>query len=307
MLTEKELSVGLLVSHKKWGLGKVILLGSEDVWIYFKDIEGTPKDAVKHLKRRVAPLTLAAQQSDSALDNLPPMVRDGRLEPRNTLRITERQAVDIFVAEFRHFDDPEYWKQERDYKWTAHCQVEEELLNDRGRRLVAEGPPETLVNTLNNLIHQTNLLAIQEQMALNDAFKDQQAARKFAEAVLKFVDEGSDQAFSGLVEATDSLPAVPGRARVLTWPVVTILPFLAKPDCHMFLKPMQTQRIAEAFSFDLLYSSSPKWATYDQLLKLSDQLLERLRPLGARDLIDVQSFMWVVGGSPYMKKVKRKL
>ena len=44
MLTEKELSVGLLVSHKKWGLGKVILLGSEDVWIYFKDIEGTPKE-----------------------------------------------------------------------------------------------------------------------------------------------------------------------------------------------------------------------------------------------------------------------
>ena len=294
MLTEKELSVGLLVSHKKWGLGKVILLGSEDVWIYFKDIEGTPKDAVKHLKPRVAPLTLAAQQSDSALDNLPPMVRDGELELRNTLRITERQAVDIFVAKFRHFDDPEYWKQERDYKWTAHCQVEEELLSDRGRRLVAEGPPETLVNTLNNLIQQTNLLAVQEQ-----------AARKFAEAVLKFVDEDSDQAFSGLVEATDSLPAV--RARVRTWPVITILPFLAKPDCYMFLKPMQTQRIAEAFSFDLLYSAYPKWATYDQLLKLSDQLLERLRPLGARDLIDVQSFMWVVGGSPYMKKVKRKL
>ena len=49
-------------------------------------------------------------------------------------------------------------------------------------------------------------------MALNDAFKDQQAARKFAEAVLKFVDENSEQAFSGLVEATGSLPAVPGRA-----------------------------------------------------------------------------------------------
>ena len=87
------------------------------------------------------------------------------------------------------------------------------------------------MNTLNNLIHQTNLLAVQEQMALNDAFKDQQAARKFAEAVLKFVDEDSDQAFSGLVEATDSLPAV--RARVRTWPVITILPFLAKPDCYI--------------------------------------------------------------------------
>ena len=67
------------------------------------------------------------------------------------------------------------------------------------------------------------------------------------------------------------------------------------------------RQLDNTFSFDLLYSTYPKWATYDQLLKLSDQLLERLRPLGARDLIDVQSFMWVVGGSPYMKKVKRKL
>ena len=307
MLTEKELSVGQLVIHKKWGLGKVILLGSEDVWVYFKDIEGSPKDAVKRLKWRVAPLTLAAQQSDSALDNLPPMVRDGKPDPPDTIRITEGQAVDMFVKEYRHFDDPEYRKDERDYKWEAHCRIAAELLSDRGRRMVAEGPPYALVNTLNKLIHQTNLLATQEIMALNDAFKDQQAARKFAEAVLKFVDESSEQAFSGLVEATGSLPAAPGRARVLTWPIVTILPFLAKPDCHMFLKPMQTQRIAEAFSFDLLYSAYPKWATYRRLLTLSNQLLERLRPQGARDLIDVQSFMWVVEGLPYMKQVKRKL
>ena len=293
-MTERGLSVGLLVSHKTWGLGKVILLDSENVCVYFKDIKGTPKDAVKRLKWRVAVLTKAAKQSDSALDNLPPMVRDSRLELPDTLRITEGQAVDIFVKKYRHFDDPEYREHERNYKWEAHRQVAAELLSVRGRRLVAEGPPDALANTLNNLIHRTNLLATLEIMALNDAFKDQQAARKFAEAVLKFVDEGSEQAFSGLVEATGSLPVAPGRARVLTWPVVTILPFLAKPDCHMFLKPMQTKRIAEAFSFDLLYSAYPKWATYDRLLKLSDQLLKRLRPLGARDLIDVQSFMWVV-------------
>ena len=306
-MTERGLSVGLLVSHKKWGLGKVILLDSENVCVYFKDIEGTPKDAVKRLKWRVAVLTPATQQSDSALDNLPPMVRDGKLELPDTLRITEQKAVELFRAKFPlSFVDPEYRKHERDYKWEAHCRVAEELLSVHGRRIVAKEPSDALVNTLNKLIHRTNLLATQEIMALNDAFKDQQAARKFAEAVLKFVDENSEQAFSGLVEATGSLPAVPGRARVLTWPVVTILPFLAKPDCHMFLKPMQTQRVAKAFSFDLLYSPYPKWATYDRLLKLSDQLLKRLRPLGARDLIDVQSFMWVVEGSPHMKKVKRK-
>ena len=306
MVTEKELSVGRLVSHKTWGLGKVILLDSEDVWIYFKDIEGTPRDAVKHLKRRVAGLTITTQQSDVALDNLPPMVRGGRLELPDTIRITERQAEEMFVARYRHFDDPEYRKHERDYKWDAHRQVAAELLSVRGRRMVAEGASDALVNTLKKLIHRTNLLATQELIALNEAFKNQQAARKFAEAILAFVDEGNEPAFSGLVEATGNLPADPSRARVLTWPIVTILPFLAKPDCHMFLKPMQTQRIAAAFSFDLLYSAFPKWATYNRLLTLSNQLLERLRPLGARDLIDVQSFMWAVEGLPYMKQTKRK-
>ena len=91
---------------------------------------------------------------------------------------------------------------------------------------------------------------------------------------------------------------------MLTWPVVTILPFLAKPDGHMFLKPLQTQRIAEAFTFDLSYSANPKWGTYNRLLTLSNRLLELLRPRGARDLIDVQSFMWVVEGLPLMKQAK---
>ena len=306
-MTERGLSVGLLVNHKTWGLGKVVHLDSQNVWVYFKDIEGTPKEAVKQLTRRVAVLTTAAKQSEIAMDNLPPMVRDGRLEPPDTLRITERQAVDMFVEKFPlSFNDPEYRKRERDYKWEAHRQIAAELLSVRGRRLVAEGPPDALVNTLKKLIHRTNLLATQEIMALNDAFRDQQAARKFAEAILKLVNEGGERAFSGLVEAAGGLPADTGRARVLTWPVVTILPFLAKPGCHMFLKPIQTKRIAEAFSFDLLYSAYPKWATYDRLLTLSNQLLERLRPLGARDLIDVQSFMWVVAGSPFMKQAKRK-
>jgi hypothetical protein len=39
-------------------------------------------------------------------------------------------------------------------------------------------------------------------------------------------------------------------------------------------------------------------AVYRRLIALSEHLLNRLRPLGAKDLIDVQSFMWIVVGSP---------
>ena len=301
------LSVGLLVTHKMWGLGKVVHLDPQNAWVYFKDIDGTPKDAVKQLNRRVAVLTVAENQSDTALDHVPPMVRNGRVDPPHSHRITEQQAIDDFVADFPHaFDDPRYLKQERNKKWKAHRRVAEDLLSSHGRRIVAEGPLDALADTLKRLIGlglTKHLLDRRELIAANEAFlRDQRAAQAFGAAVLRLVDESDERAFSGLVEATGSLPADFGRARVLTWPIVTILPFLAKPDGHMFLKPMQTRRIAEAFTFDLAYSARPKWDTYNRLLILSNRLLERLRPLGARDLIDVQSFMWVVAGWPFRRQ-----
>lgn len=124
-MTVEGLSVGLIVTHTKWGLGKVVHLDPQNVWVYFKDIEGTPKDAVKQLNRRVAVLTIAGNQSDTALDHVPPMVRNGRVEPPLRPCITEQQAVSRFVGDFpRAFDDPRYRKQERDYKWEAHLRVE---------------------------------------------------------------------------------------------------------------------------------------------------------------------------------------
>jgi hypothetical protein len=43
-----------------------------------------------------------------------------------------------------------------------------------------------------------------------------------------------------------------------------------------------------------LREKSRAWATYAALLQSTDQLLDSLRPLGARDYIDVESFMHVV-------------
>jgi hypothetical protein len=75
----------------------------------------------------------------------------------------------------------------------------------------------------------------------------------------------------------------------------------------MFLKPVQTRKLAEAFSFDLLYDAHPRWTTHNRLVALSRHLLDVLRPLGAKDLIDVQSFMWVVAGLPAMRPRKADL
>jgi len=65
----------------------------------------------------------------------------------------------------------------------------------------------------------------------------------------------------------------------------------------MFLKPERTKTITRQFGKDILCSPTPKWDTYQRLLAFSNEMLDFLRPRGAQDMIDVQSFIWAVTGS----------
>ncbi|NOG73922.1 hypothetical protein [Roseicella sp. DB1501] len=81
------------------------------------------------------------------------------------------------------------------------------------------------------------------------------------------------------------------------WTVVTYLPFLWRPEAHMFLKPQATQdfaaRIGHAFTH--AYEAGLDMAVYESLLDLAGRTQAELHALGPRDRIDVQSFIWVVG------------
>jgi hypothetical protein len=298
------LNAGIIVIHPKFGLGKILVRDDESAWVYFKDIEGEPKDAIKKLVLSMAKLAPAPNQTDPVLDNLPPMVHAGKVVPPNRIRLTEKQAENLFIKDHRSFEDHSYLELERNYKWKAHEDVRSRLLKGPGRQLAESDSKNQLPKLLRDLIHATNLLAVQEMIRLNNAFKEPGAAQSYARGVLGFVDEASKETFDGLVDAVSGLPAESGSS-VLTWPIVTLLPFLAEPKRHMFLKPRVTKRVADVFMYDLLYDSTPTWATYQRLLRLSEMLLNRLQPLGARDFIDVQSFMWIIEGRAYMK-VKAK-
>jgi hypothetical protein len=234
------------------------------------------------------------------------MTKNGALAIPAVLRLTEQQAVDAFVRRFRTFDDAEYLKEERNYKWAAHLLCLNDLLSARGRGLLNQPPSLELAQLLGRIVHATNLLSRNELIALGDAFKDAAAAHAMAKASVRFVDHPDATAFNDLVDAVERLPMKPGGSRVLSWPVVSLFPFLADPTAHMFLKPMQTQKTADSFMFDLLYDSRPNWRTYECLLRLSQKILGDVKHLGARDMIDVQSFMWIVNGAPYMQPTKAR-
>jgi hypothetical protein len=136
-------------------------------------------------------------------------------------------------------------------------------------------------------------------MALREGLKDSEAARQFFTTFFGVIseDQPSEASFTPYLNAVTNLPAEPGRARVATWPVATILPYLACPDRHMFLKPDVTKLCADRLRFDLNYKSELNWLTYKQLLKMSQTLMDSLveDSTGARDFIDVQSFIYVIG------------
>ena len=103
--------------------------------------------------------------------------------------------------------------------------------------------------------------------------------------------------FERWCEAVAALPRK--QTRVLTWPVVTVFGFISRPDEHVFLKPRVTRIAAREYSFDFRYRPRPSWETYASLLDFAHQVRRDLRDLKPRDMIDIQSFLWVQGSDEY--------
>ncbi len=136
-------------------------------------------------------------------------------------------------------------------------------------------------------------------MALRDAVKSPEGARTFSEGLYDFLyGNGTlENKFGRWCEAVEVLPRK--QTRVLTWPVVTIFGFIAQPETHFFLKPNVTRTAAREYGFDFFYHSRPAWETYSSLLKFADIVRYDLRDLKLRDMIDIQSFVWVQGSNEY--------
>ena len=57
--------------------------------------------------------------------------------------------------------------------------------------------------------------------------------------------------------------------------------------------------VRRQYGFDFLYQSGPSSGTYSSLLACADEIRCDRRELRPRDLIDVQSFIWVLGSDEY--------
>jgi hypothetical protein len=190
---------------------------------------------------------------------------------------------------------------ERGYKWESHERWEAALGRDEFKRLLRAREFAEIAARAVRVEQQSrySMIFSFEKMALRDAVKSEAGARAFAEGLYDFLHGAGDvrRRFERWVETVAALPR--RQTRVLTWPLVTVFGFVAQPDVHIFLKPMVTKIAAREYGYDFAYKSRPNWETYASLLEFAATVRRDNRDLKPRDMIDLQSFIWVQGSDEY--------
>ena len=197
------------------------------------------------------------------------------------------------------FHDETYIDWERAYKWRAHEQWIEHLDRDGFRARLAREEYAEVARRAVSIESRTNLLFSFEKMALRDAVKSASGARAFVTGLYEFLHgSGSEQSrFEAWCETVARLPR--RQTRVLTWPLLTVWGFIAQPATHIFLKPNVTRLAAKKYDYDFPYASRPNWETYTSLRAFAERVRRDVRDLSPRDMIDLQSFIWVQGSDEY--------
>jgi hypothetical protein len=211
-----------------------------------------------------------------------------------------KNARKRFLKFFRRgFNDDTYFEWERDYKWRAHEMWHELLSRRKFRELLSRGEYAEIASRALKVESRTNLLFSFEKIALRDALRTAEGAKAFAVGLYEFLyGRGTlEKRFEKWRNVIEGLPRI--QTRVLTWPVVTVFPFIAEPEAHIFVKPNVLRAASERYVFPVEYKSRPNWDTYRQVLAFARRLQDDLADLSPRDMIDIQSFMWTIGSAEY--------
>jgi hypothetical protein len=180
------------------------------------------------------------------------------------------------------FHSAGYAGQERDYKIEAKAALDRAVPLEKAA--TGSGYAEAVLAAF-----QTNLLSPFEKMRVRDALRSP-AADDFIRAAARFTLGEGKQALAAMETALKPHDAE-------KWTPVTYLPFLWRPEQHMFLKPEVTKDFAARVGHRFASGYEPRLdiAVYDSLLDLAEKTTAELLDLKPRDRIDVQSFIWVVG------------
>ena len=193
-------------------------------------------------------------------------------------------AVARFKSQFpTGFNDPRYLNQERDYK------VRAQLLLNRTAPVQDAATGSGFVEPIVDVCHSTNLLHPRfERPRLVDALRGPDGdnlVRRLARFAL-----GDWHELAAIARICRPFQAA-------IWPVVTYLPFLWDSNRRNVIlrhKPTANFATRVGHPFPSVYEAHLNPAVYESLLDLFHNVSDEISSLNPRDVIDLQSFVWVV-------------
>lgn len=189
------------------------------------------------------------------------------------------------------FQSPAYLEDERDYKVAAKAELEKTTSLEEAAGGKGHGEAVLRAYRATNLLYPIEKTRMQDLLRGPDGDAFVQAAARFALGEEK-----------SALRAMETLLRPHDNAK---WTVVTYLPFLWAPDRHIFLKPEVTRDFAQRVGHSLArsYAADLDIGIYLDLLDLADEIRKSVIDLEPRDMIDIQSVIWVAGSYREGKEV----
>jgi 5-methylcytosine-specific restriction enzyme B len=193
--------------------------------------------------------------------------------------------------DWKSFAHAQFQKDEPEYKRKTITKAQEILGEVDLRRLVDEQQWDEFVRRLDAIGKSNNLLYRSQPQSgdLSVLYHEKLDKATFAQAMLDLLygpgnsPERLDQ-YSQYIEAHQ----LPNK-----WTFPTFFLFVCHPDSDLFVKPMTITWYMQFVGLGDGLPPKPSGAIYGLLVENARQLLETLASYGARDMVDVQSLIWV--------------
>lgn len=290
-----------LVKHVSLGIGKVVAVEPTAVHVFFP---GSDKRFAAKLRWPAAGalLTDAGVEPDPWLESLTSFSFDatsGRYALASNFLSHDDAIAEFLQAYPAGFADPAYvgdgsGKRDRARSWRAASAEWNRVFGaGEGERLMGEGDVAELARrSLRVASHVARIPGIIDLDALAEALEPCDVVRGYFEALFGLLATATptrariEKAFAN----SEALGIQPDSA----WAMATLFPFLAAPERFVLVVPKLASGAAARLGCDPRLKPSPNWGTYAALHGLCVQLLEKLRPRGARDFVDVECFLHLV-------------
>ncbi len=192
--------------------------------------------------------------------------------------------------DFQTFENPgaAFQKQELDYKQAGLNQLAAAGGNQKIRTLVETGQAQEALKLLIKAAGAKIASFYSWTKSLGNG--DEAKVAKMLTAFLEVAEapyEGPDS-LAPIFKAADDLNLPP------SWDTLSALLWALNPETFFPIKISYYRKFADVAGLKLP-SSSPKAATFDQVLKFGQRVWEALTPQGPRNWVDVQSFIFQLG------------